>query len=61
MSSMYIVCIATYRVVDCDQGLVCFSLGRDDSDVATGVNHAVASSSTLSEPICNLVIPKWPL
>ena len=48
------------RVIDFDQGLVCFSLGRDDSDVATGVNYGVASSSGLSESICNLVIPKWP-
>ena len=55
---MHVCRVHCDRVIDFDQGLVCFSLGRDDSDVvATGVNYAVASSSSLSESICNLVIP----
>ena len=53
---MYVVCIAT-AVLILTKGLCGFSLGRDDSDVATGVNYADASSSSLSESICNLVIP----
>ena len=52
MSPMY--------VIDLTKGLCFFSLRRDDSDVATGVNYGVASSSSLFKSICNLVIPKRP-